>query len=349
MSPRKRLLLTVGLAMALVTSGCVSGPLSEDQEAELADRVEGELGDIDAYEATIVTEVTLENRTVETERRVKVNLNTGETYQRTLAPADREGDLFVSNGSVAWNYDASENAVHRFDSGGAATLGQANVTNFLQNLGDRYNVTVEGSATIDGTETHVAELTPEQSNVDGNMTVWLDKSTYFPVKITQTFAANDQSFETTIWFENVTLDPEFEPGIFDYEPPADATVDTVDLPESERFDSMTALEDAANQSVASVELPDDFAFERGMVILDDGNETVRSVYTNESARVSVAQYTERALTTDGEDLTVNGHDATLTTYGDTAMVTWTCEGTMYAVTTSAGADFATDVAASVDC
>lgn len=348
MSPRKRLLLAVALALAVVASGCVSGPLSEQQEEQLADRVESELDDVDGYEATVVTEVDAGDRTLESRQRVKADLEDGETWQRTLAPAEREGDLLVSNGSTLWRYDDSQNAVTKYPSGGES-LARANVSKFVAGVGDRYNVTVNGSATVDGTETHVVELAPERGTVGGEMTVWLDKSSFFPVKVTQSFTAGNRTYETTVRYENVTLDPEFEPGTFEYEPPADADVEAVELPDTEQFDSAEALRDAADQSVAAPDLPEGFTFERGSVATDDGNETVTAAYTNESARVSVAQYPAGGFTGSGEEVTVGGHDATLSTLGDTALVTWTCEDTRYAVTATAGEDLAREVAASIDC
>lgn len=354
-SPR-RFALAVTLAVVVVTSGCVSGPLSEQQEDKLADRIESELADVDAYEATVTTQVTIRNETTTTRTHVKADAEDGTMWRKVLAPDDRAGDLMVSNGSVLWSYDASENTVQKydFDTSLGATGIVGNTSRVFSDLTDNYDVTVKGTESVNGTEARVVELTPENDTAEHGvagtgMTVWLDTSSHFPVKVHQEFDLGDDTYESTIWYENLTLNPDFESGTFDYEPPADAEVEQVATADTDQYDSESALRDAANRSIPAPELPADFEFDQGVVTNHDGDESVTAVYANGSATVRVATYPGSQYSADGENVTVGDHEATLSTYDDTAMVTWTCDGVRYSVVSTAGEALARSVAASIPC
>lgn len=347
-SPR-RVALAVALATVVVTSGCVSGPLSEQQEDELVDRVESELGDVDGYEATITNEWTTNNETRTTRTHVKADLKNGRHWQKVLAPEERAGDLTVSNGSTTWNYDASEHAVRKYDGSLSSNASSGDVTRLLGDVTERYEIVLNGTESVDGTEAYVAELTPETDTQVSEMTVWLDQSTYFPVKVHQEIDLEDAEYEATIRYENVTLNPEFEADTFEYDPPADATVEPVDLPDTEQFDSPAGLEDATNYSVPQPDLPDDFAFDQGTITTHNGTQSASAAYSNGSATLRLGVYPGSQYSSDGDTVTVDGRDATVSSYADTTLVTWTCDGLRYTVTSTAGEDLALSAAASVTC
>lgn len=348
MIPPKRIAVAVALATVVVTAGCVSGPLTEDEERQLADRVTSELDDIDGYEATVTNEITVdgEQRTT-VEQHVRADIENGATRTKTLKPDAQRGDLLVSNGSTSWQYDASENTATRFDNaGGSAAM--ANLTTMFDDVADQFNVTVNGTEEVADTEAYVAELTPTDRDT-GTITVWLNQSTYFPVQVQQSFTAENTTYETTTTYENVTLNPGFDADVFDYEPPEDATVETTELPDTESVESAEALREAANRSVAEPELPTDFSFDSGTVVTDDGNESVMASYANDTATVQVSQRAAAGYAPGGETVTVGDRNATLTTFGDTVAVSWTCDATTYTVTTDVSESLARSVAASVDC
>jgi len=348
MTPPKRVLLAVAVAAVVVTAGCGAGPLSENAERQLADRVTAELDDVDSYEATVTAEVVVDGETRSTLRRhVQADVEAGSVRSEILAPTDSRGDTVVSNGATTWRYDASENTATRYENAGdsAAT---ANVTAMFRDAADQFNVSVNGTERVAGTEAYVAELTPTDRDT-GAMTVWLNTSTYFPVRVHQTFTVDGTTYETTTTYENVTLNPDFEAGHFDYEPPENVTVETTELPESEQADSLSALRNATDRTVAEPELPDDFSFDQGSVVTNDGETTVMASYANDTATVQISQRAASGDKLDGEPIAVDGRNATLTTLGDTVTVAWTCDGTRHTVTSDASESLARSVAASVDC
>lgn len=345
-TPPKRLMLVVALAAVVVTAGCVSGPLSDDEEQQLTDRVQTELSDVDSYEATVTSVTTVDGESTTVQQHVEADIDAGKTFVKTLAPDERRGDKLVSNGSTMWRFDASENAVTSFDSSSmVGALG--NVSELFDDAADTYNITVNGTETVGGTGTYVAELTPEGDT--GTMTVWLNTSSFFPVQVQQSFSVDNTTYETTMTYDNVTLNPGFDAERFEYEPPADATVETVELPDTEQFDSAAALREGTNRSVASPDLPDDFSFDKGSVITEDGDESVSLAYVNETASVRISQRPVGDHGLDGETITVAGRNATLSSFGDTVFVTWDCDDTRYTVGTTVSESFARSVVASIDC
>lgn len=348
MSSPKRVALAVALAAVLVTAGCVSGPLTDGEEQQLAETVTAKLDDVDTYEATVTTDVSVGGETtVGVERHVRADAENERTRAETLSPDGQAGDVMVSNESTTWRYDASENTATRYENAGAiAQMG--NLTSMFDDVAAEFNVTVNGTEHVAGVEARVVELTPTGRET-GAMTAWLNQSTYFPVRVQQEFTADNTTYVTTTTYENVTLNPGFEDEVFEFEPPANATVETETLPETETVESMDALRDAANQSVASVDVPTDFAFEKGTVVTDDGNETVAASYANDTATVRVTQRVGTTYTPSGESVTVDGRNATLSSYGDTVVVSWTCEETSYIVTSDVDESLTRSVAASVDC
>lgn len=102
------------LAVLVVTSGCTllpggggddSGPIGTDAQESYA-AVEG-------FTAVMEVTTTQGNETDHMVARVQMRPGGNGVRQQVVEPASQAGNVFVSNGSVFWSYNASENTVTR--------------------------------------------------------------------------------------------------------------------------------------------------------------------------------------------------------------------------------------------
>ncbi len=324
-------ILTVCLVAALVLSGCAGTELSDEQEQDVVERFEKNLSEVDGYHATMKTTVTVDNESVSTTAEVWARPGTGEMRQEIIEPAERAGNLTVSNGSVMWSYNPAEGTATRFDipnmsadSGLAANLGT---------LVERSDLVYNGTETLDGTETHKLTLLLNESAetaVETTTTVWLDTDRLFPVKMHSEF---DGEVETTVRFTDVELNPGLSDDRFEFDSPEGTEIREQEVPNSTQYDTRTALVDDIDRSLPAPALPDGYTFEQAFVTERDGGESVTMTYANDTEQVtiSIAPATD-IETTEGESVTVAGTTGQYQQIADVGMVVWTSDDTRYAVT-----------------
>lgn len=349
MVPNRQVLLTVGLVALLALSGCLgTGPLSEEQEQHVADEFEERFSDIDGFTATVHTEMSGENASSETRAEVWQRPGTGESRQEVLAPDERAGDVTVTNESTSIYYDESENSYTKMDLSGLQSVDQSDLGSQLRNLLDRFDVIYDGTATVEGQETHEVTLVPANESGIGSdieMTMWVDADNWFPVK--QRLTSDEGGFESTTRYENVTVNPGIDDERFTFEPPADATERDTGI---DSYDSRADLAGATNATLPDPDLPEGFTFEGGTATSFNDTDSVSLRYASGDETLSIS-VTGGASDSQEGDQTVEvgnrtGHYSEMNDYGH---LIWTCEDSTYSVAGEAGKETLVDVGASIEC
>jgi len=342
MFPKRNALPALALAAVLVLAGCAgfAGQLGDDQQQQVADCLADRLQDLDGFEATVTTEIETSDRSVTSKAEIAFDLQTGEYRMETLEPERNAGDVTVHNGSTMVSYDTSENVYHTFDVEVDGPAMGSNLGEQFSNLTETTNTIYNGTETVDGQETHKATLVPTDESNDfvDSVTLWVETDRMIPVKM-QLVSSSMANLTTTVTFSDVELDPEFEAGTFEFEPPADAThKDNIVTTDTRNYEDRDELASAVDLEVPPSELPEGFTFHSATVFENEDGEP-RSVMVDYSdgerevtVRLSEAQDRIQAETDGDEDVTVDGHDATYRQLGDsTGNVLWSCNGTDYIV------------------
>lgn len=361
---RSRVGLLALLVCSLLLAGCISlGP--EQPELPEETEVEETLADLDAIEATVVSSF---NGTT-TERRTLMEIGTGKTRSRTQVGGTE--NLFVSNGSTAWRYNGSSNTVRvthisnrgqQFNTSYVESMSSVfaslnagsdssdadviqlpiipmsggdspqPVTGSIEEFGNA-SLTYVGTETVDGRETYVVEMAPQESSPRTNTTMWIDQEWYFPLRWNSTISTEDERQTLTMSYRNVTFDPEISPGTFEFEPPENATIIEQTF-SSQSFDSRAELEAATEMTVPTPDVPDDLAFESGMRFDNNGSVSTTLQYTNGSATLSVTKsepMADDAGLPDGERIEIDGTEGVIQSFGPTRSLVWNCGGYRYSV------------------
>lgn len=387
--PSRSPVLAVAFAALLVTSGCTALSLGfGDTGPPTADVVERHDA-IRSVEATQVSTLTSGNNTTHSRTRIRLDL-VGVRRQSSLqlAPSSQAGDRVVVNESVMVVYDASENTVTRIpridrltNQSRASYLGRIveaarDDGEVVKPAGDvsplpvvpatsaepsvpagaieGYRVEYIGTETVAGRTAHGFRMTAvSEAALDLNQTLWLDAEFYYPLRTDQTFSVGNTTMRVTSHLRNVTFNGDLPDEAFEFDPPANATVNTTDLPEMETYDSVSALEENTAASVPNPSIPDGYHFEQARST--SGNVSRVSLrYASGDGTLSVSKMASVSNATGpstvGENVTVAGHDGSYVTFGASSVVTWTCGGHSYSVVaTVLEREQLLDVAASVAC
>jgi outer membrane lipoprotein-sorting protein len=386
----RRTLLTVAVVALLATSGCTSLDLFEGgTEAPPDVNVAQRYDSLETIQATQVSSLTSDGETNKTKIRVRADF-TGENplqHQRVLAPPERAGDRTVVNESAAVIYDASENAVThvprmngtqrqsrgeyfaeivaaaRSDDAEAPATGVSplpvvpatgSASTVPGEAIEGFEVEYLGTQTVSGRTTHGFELTSaSEAALSVNRTLWLDSEFYYPLKTHQTLHTGNRTIEVTAELTNVTFNAEIPDETFAFDPPANATVETLNI-SSQTFDSIAAVREHANFSVPEPTVPEEYEFQRARYI--GGNATQANLqYENadgDQLAVTKMTYVSNASATfsAGENVTVAGQEARYVTTGTTRILTWKCEDSQFSiVATDLDQDQLIAVAESVGC
>ena len=220
----------------------------------------------------------------------------------------------------------------------------------------RYN----GTASVDGRETYVLSVESTGQNASGTLsnytqTMYVDTEWFLPLKTETTFSLRGERVRTTTVYHNVSFNPSLDDSLFQFDPPDNATIETLDTPSVARYDSLGALRANASTSLPVPDTPSTFEFDRGTIT--SGNFSSLSLqYSNATARILVSKTTGTAANgtnstaADGERVTVGGRTATYRRVATTAVLSWHCETHRYTVTgTGVSRDLLFQIAASIDC
>jgi outer membrane lipoprotein-sorting protein len=367
----RRTLTTVAVVALLATSGCTSlGLLDGGTESPPDVDVDQRFDSLETIQATQVSTMTSGGETNETRTLVRADF-TGDgvrQYQRTLEPPERAGDRIVVNESDAVIYDASENDVTRVprmngtqqlsrgeyfadivaaahsDDGRAPAAGVSPLPVVPPTGGapsvpsdaiEGFEVEYLGTQSIAGRTAHGFEMTSaSEAALSVNRTLWLDSEFYYPLKTHQTLDTGNRTIEVTAELRNVTFNEAIPDETFEFDVPANATVDTLDI-SSKTFDSIAALREHVDFTVPEPPVPEEYEFQRARYI--GGNATQASLqYANSAGDrlvVSKMTYVSNASGgfASGENVTVAGQQARYVTTGTAKILTWKCEASQFSV------------------
>jgi len=252
-------------------------------------------------------------------------------YEYTAGPS--EGTVLVSNGSTFWMYNETTNTARNFQYGTGLA---ENLTRAFQNLSAEFTADYQGEATVSGQETYVVSIQVPNETLGGavgTQTVWLDQDNWFPVQMQVTTTVGNQTTTSTTTYSDLTYNASIPADRFTFEPPANATVENVTLPETTTFESVSAAEDSVNVSIREpTTLPSDFTLQNVTTTRSGDTTSVSLTYANESATLRVSQSTAtQTTTTQGEDVSVAGNAGSYVEFGDQGILQWQSDGVTYSV------------------
>ncbi|WP_232702106.1 DUF4367 domain-containing protein [Halobacterium wangiae] len=364
---RSQSYVPVAVALLLVASGCTGVLLfgGDGTQSPPDDDVAAKFDSLETVSGTQVFSFRSENETVH--MRATVHIGLGEStrqYQYVHAPAEREGDVYVSNESTSVTYDASEKSVSYVPhvggvlsldrgeffarvvagacedepienpSSGVSPLPVLPATTTESDPIDTYEVTYLGTDTVDGRTVHGFRMTAaSDAAVDFDRTMWLDAAYYYPLRMNQTVTLDGETYHTAMHLENVTYNDDLPTDVFTFEKPEGATVETRDF-HVETFDSLSALRANSSLAVPDPDVPDGYEFHRAQVI--QGNHTQLTLqYESEDGHLTVskspATSAEPNAHPGGENVSVAGYEGRYLSTGQYNLVTWSCERTRYSV------------------
>jgi outer membrane lipoprotein-sorting protein len=321
-------------------------PTGPETAAELDAAFESRMTSLETFTGVRTQTVEYGNETTTSTTEMWARLTTGEYRSEVRSPADRAGNVVVGGTDTVWSYREEPNTVTKFDRTDTANNVSALVAT---NLATGFEITDYEEATLDGRETYRVTLVPEtDESVNVTATAHLDRETYFPVSVEQSYELENRTVTTHIDYEEVTLNATIPDDRFTFDPPANATVETADIPETESFESLDAMREGVDAPVPDPSVPDDYEFTQGQVFYGD-NTSLSLRYENDTTRLAVSKLESDHLVSDGENVTVGDRDGRLQTFGETKIVVWQCDGWRYSVSGELDREELLDVAASMEC
>lgn len=237
----------------------------------------------------------------------------------------------------------------------AVPHGQATTTR--STTGGQFGVRYVGNRTVDDHTTYLVRIEP-RSKTEGTVVenytqrLWLDSEYFYPLKRQTSWERDGVVTTITTTYRNVTFNPGLSDSLFEFEPPANATLeDDSDGPTQRAYGSITALRTTASMSVPTPRVPDSFRF----VIATRTQGRVRSTglqYSNATAELGISKsnLTWYQPRTDGSSVSINSRDGEFRDLGPEQRVSWTCDEWRYSVSgTGLSKTTLVDVAESVSC
>jgi len=388
------LIAAVGAVAVVVTDESASADGTENDSFPSGENVADRYAELDGVIGTMHQVTTRGNETNVSVRLIRARPGTPLRYVRTLNGTTDVGDVFASNRSLAWRYDSDENTATRMNSSFAGTrdrgeyverlfarLDRTDVTPAPEGTetpgiapvprvpggaagvaanGTRFDVSYEGRATVAGREAYVLRVGTDDENesaTDLTRTLWIDTEWYFILGHRIEGTLDGEQFHTNVTFSNVTFNPDFDPGAFDYEPPADATIERSGTPQVQSYESVAALQADTEMIVPNPDLPRDFAFSAGRYLTLNRSRIVSLRYGNATSTVTVSKANrsfdaiiDDANASEGEPVQVGDRNATYQSFDISTVVRWECDGRGYSVRGRAiPRDLLLDIAESVEC
>lgn len=381
--------LAVAVALLLVTSGCVGIETltADERPSPPDDDITAKFDSLETLSATQVSTLETENETNTTRATVHIDFEEPRRqYQYVHEPAERSGDVSVTNESTSIVYDASENSVTlvpRVDgaspvdrgdffarlvaaarddgqienpSGGVSPLPVVPSTTTAPGAPDSieaYDVDYLGTDTVAERTVHGFRMTAaSDAAIDFDRTMWLDAEYYYPLKTNQTLTLQNETYHTTMHLEDVRFNADLPDDVFEFETPDDATVETLGA-DVQTFDSLTALRANTPMVVPEPDVPDGYEFHQAQLF--QGNHTQSLLhYSSEDGRLTVSKsptaWNESSVLSAGENVTVAGHEGQYIATGQSNLVAWSCDSDQYSVFGSPlGKEELLTVAESVAC
>jgi len=342
-------------SLAFTSTGTADQP---QIDADVQQRHEG----IDGVNATQTTTIA-RNGTVTSQTTYDATVQPG-TQKKRLAVVNstaRRYDLRVSNGSTLWLYNQDRAKAMRLSLSGA----ESDRGERLERLFARLNmsassdadpqaveplpvvaqserrpaeasgsmtVTYEGTESVDGREAYVIHVAPENDAATYEQTIWVDTQRFFPVKKRTTWTTDGEQTVVTTTYTNVSYDTGVSEDVFTPEFPDNTTVTVPETPETQTYESVSALEDDTDIRVPEPDIPPGYELSYATQTRGQIN-SVGLRYVNRTSLITIAKYDRLAAVSaqnESEAVTIDGHPAQVNR-GLTTSVSWNCEHYRYTI------------------
>ncbi|WP_265108634.1 LolA family protein [Halosolutus halophilus] len=378
----RRRLLAVGAAVAL--AGCsttVERSVDPEPEDLIRDAIETRTG-VDSIAGRRTVTATADDGGMKRTERVyerppaKKRLEVLDATNTTVSP----GAVSVTTRPVTWEYEPGANEVTKRHHPHRVFADRVRLV--LENFLEECCLTYDGTETVAGRKTHAIEVAPPaDADVKRSIDVLVGDTRYvipleevpqeelddaevtrrlyvtdeerYPVKERNAVTAgNTELHSLTAAFEEVTIDGDLDDGVFQYEPPADATVTETGLEPEGIYDSPAAAEAVAPYDLPEPDLPEPYELDRVTVVeMPDVTTTtlwyLDPEWTERELYVSVRD--EQSFNEDVlERVDINGHDGYYRD-GRIESVFWNCGGLSYEVSSPDVAEPVVEIAATIDC
>lgn len=377
-------IVVVAAVAAVVVAGAlwlVAAPEATSQPigADASERY----ASIDGVTATETTVVERRNRTSRTVAEVALRPGTDQRRETVVDGSERY-EVTVSNGSTMWLYDGDGNRAKRVplsttpddtasradrierlftaldvtQRAGSASASGPEVAPLPvvpktasgpdASTGAALGVEYDGTTTVGDREAYVLHVAPQADGAAYEQTLLVDTQRFFVLEQRTEWVDDGTPVSVRTTYTNISFDFGLRADVFTFDPPADATVERVDTPETTTYESAAALREATNVTVPSPELPASFRPTYASETTGDVHG-VGLRYVNETGRITVAKY-DWTLPADGDrTVAVGGHEAAVT-YSPTTSVSWNCGEYRYTVRgQDVPASVLVEVARSVAC
>ncbi|MDS0220164.1 outer membrane lipoprotein carrier protein LolA [Haloarcula sp. S1AR25-5A] len=346
-------------SLAFTSTGTADQP---QVDADVQQRYEAIAG-VNATQTTTITR----NGTVTSRTTYDAALRPGTQKKRlaVLNSTARRYDLRVSNGSTLWLYNQDRASATRISLSGAgsdrgARLGRlfarlnmstaADDTSEPQSVeplpvvpqserqpagvsGDTagsLTVSYGGTETVDGREAYVVHVAPANDTAAYEQTIWVDTERFFPVKKRTAWTTDGERTVVTTTYTNVSYDTGVSEDVFIPNFPDNTTVTVPEGPETQTYESVSALDADTDIRVPTPDIPPGYE-------LTDATQTrgqIHSVglrYANRTSLFTISKYNR---TTDGPEqnttVTIDGRPAVVSR-DLTPSVSWNCENYRYTI------------------
>lgn len=363
-------ILVVALAAALVVAGGVAGAstamdqtdespdtqstddASTAESSDDADVVSEFKERVSSLETLSMTQTmsmeTDGNHSSTTETKLSIDFEDTQVRREVVNSSYGSDRITVRNESQSVTYDPEDNTVTRYNTSGST------VYTPVKSVLDASEIIYEDRERVDGESTYRLTVVPNQSaGPDTNATLWIDTDTHFPTKVTVSPESEDLSYSMTMTFSNVSLNTEIPDSRFSIDIPDNATEPQHTMPDTESYDSLEELRDAANVSVPDPDVPGNYSFDEGRITDGDDYYSVSLTYSDGSDTLSVSKHPATGYNfSDNEDFeSVDLGDQTgwYNEFDDTGMVAWECGDHSYSIYGKASKADLTDTARSMVC
>lgn len=353
--------------LAVATWSVASTSASTADRPEFDTDVEQRYESIDGIEARQTTTIT-RNGTVASQTTYVATLRPG-TGKKRLEVVDSTAeryDLRVSNGSTLWLYDRSSAEATRLSLSGTEpsqgprlqrlfsrlNMSTANDTTASRSVeplpvvpqgeqrpaelasesAAQMGVSYRGTETVQGHETYVLHVAPENGTAAYEQTLWVDTEQFFPVKKRTAWTAEGERTVVTTTYANISYEPGVSDDVFTPDFTANTTVTVPETPETLTYRSVSALEADTEIRVPDPDIPPSFELTYATQT-ENGINGVGLRYVNQTSRIMIAKYDRPDLGTGGSDtetVTIDGQPAQVSR-DLTASVSWSCESYRYTV------------------
>lgn len=215
----------------------------------------------------------------------------GQSRLEVIDPGDgsAQGEVTIINQSTVWRYLADEQRAVRYENGRHWLENAGSTGNSMETLLNRYESEYKGTATVEGRDVHVVEMSPpddttvslsidinaggadyeiplSQSSGDdawyvSKETWWIDKTTSYPIKQQIEWTDEDGTVvaTTTKEYEKLTVGSSIDNDTFSFNPRSHEDIEKISIAESERYESYEGARSAVPFSLPNPEVPDSFS------------------------------------------------------------------------------------------